>query len=193
MFGYFWGETRRLKQIQAIVLKQKASRYSSSHCWNVHICPNDSALRPELSAGPPTRTGLGRSVVSLEPWTNLEPCGSQHEGFPTSKNHSPGEITASKTCFFQAIFFRKGSNMFSPRALTSGSLVSIVTFLLWRPRQRIFFDRVCIHQSDGEAQLQFLRIFGSTFYENSGLEHMKPNCKKEPSDRWFLISLRILT
>ena len=39
---------------------------------------------------------------------------------------------------------------FSTWCLAAGSFVAILAFILWRPQQCIFFDRICLHQKDQE-------------------------------------------
>ena len=42
-------------------------------------------------------------------------------------------------------------------SLSTGFLVSILTFILWKPRQAVFFDRICINEED--SQLKRAAIF----------------------------------
>ena len=42
-------------------------------------------------------------------------------------------------------------------SLSTGFLVSTLTFILWKPRQAVFFDRICINQED--SQLKSSAIF----------------------------------
>ncbi|CAK9014481.1 Uncharacterized protein SCF082_LOCUS12349 [Durusdinium trenchii] len=41
---------------------------------------------------------------------------------------------------------------FSTWSLVSGSVVSFVVFVSWRSRERVFFDRVCLHQTDQDLK-----------------------------------------
>ena len=49
----------------------------------------------------------------------------------------------------------------SPWALVSGVVASLVTLLLWRSRDRVFLDRVCIHQGDEDLKAQAMLQLGA--------------------------------
>mmetsp|Transcript_35080 Transcript_35080/g.78672 ORF Transcript_35080/g.78672 Transcript_35080/m.78672 type:complete len:516 (-) Transcript_35080:102-1649(-) len=68
--------------------------------------------------------------------------------------------------YFRRPFLGSSTYKYGPWALLTGLLVSAGALLLWRPRQTMFVDRVCIHQVDQSLKTEGVFNMGA-FLKNS--------------------------
>lgn len=69
-------------------------------------------------------------------------------------------------CFLPCSIERNGQ---SAIAVSVGLLASSLTFFFWRSRQRVFLDRICIHQTDEKLRMMGLLNVGAVLNKSDSL------------------------